>query len=283
MSKYIELVGPNYQVIHSQFNYSVNILIYPDGFDESNTTKTFYFYKNDELVKSGSEYYLVLYDAEGPAEGVYRAEVKFENGNLVQIEKTNSIELTMGIDYKDLEVEIDMPNIVECNIGDNIKIEPIIICNDSYPNIMVSWKKGNDYISFEKDLNINASNSTAGLYEMYVYISATGAYNPYEQIHTLNIVLNNKERSVYLHDLNPGRNSGFAQVGYWITDEIQKANKNGIDWTNPDEIANFKYKDSISDIAAGLTEYDDIEIQESRNGKILHRSDLVVESAPTPI
>ena len=71
----------------------------------------------------------------------------------------------------------------------------------------------------------------------------------------------------YYHIL-PQRNSVFYQVGWWVMDLIQECVANGVDWTDPDT-NKLKYADELRTVAKLVNEFDNVEIQESRNGWIL--------------
>lgn len=64
------------------------------------------------------------------------------------------------------------------------------------------------------------------------------------------------------------RGTSFTWIGYWVIDEIKK---------NPSwftDYSSLKYKDEIETIVKAFDEYGEVELQESRNGRILKVSDL---------
>ena len=71
----------------------------------------------------------------------------------------------------------------------------------------------------------------------------------------------------YYHIL-PQRNSVFYQVGWWVMDLIQECVANGVDWTDPDT-NKLKWAEELRTVAKLVNEFDNVEIQESRNGWIL--------------
>ncbi len=73
----------------------------------------------------------------------------------------------------------------------------------------------------------------------------------------------------YIHPL-PSRDSCFIWCGYWVIDEIEYAVENGINWKDPDP-TDLKYKLDLRTIAKMVHDYDNISIQESRNGWILDK------------
>ena len=77
-----------------------------------------------------------------------------------------------------------------------------------------------------------------------------------------------------LPDMKGGRDSCYMWAGWWIIDEIKRAKAEGIDWKNPFN-NNLKYPCQISKISELLNGYDNVDIQESRNGYILHKEDFI--------
>ena len=77
----------------------------------------------------------------------------------------------------------------------------------------------------------------------------------------------------YIHPLD-WRESSFIWCGYWVIDEIQDAVSKGIDWKDPN--SGLKYTIDLMTIATMLEDYPNVEIMESRNGRILRKSDFDV-------
>lgn len=78
----------------------------------------------------------------------------------------------------------------------------------------------------------------------------------------------------YIHDLRPGRDRGFTWIGWWVLDEIQKAINEDFDWMADPTNKRFKYQNVLKALADNRNTWEDIEIQESRNGYILLLSQL---------
>lgn len=75
----------------------------------------------------------------------------------------------------------------------------------------------------------------------------------------------------YIHPL-PHRNSAYIWAGWWVMDEIEKLTNEGKDWKNPPE--DSKYKPHLATLAKMITDYPEVDVQESRHGRIVHRSAL---------
>lgn len=75
----------------------------------------------------------------------------------------------------------------------------------------------------------------------------------------------------YVHPL-PWRSSAYIWAGWWVMDEIQKMTLEGKDWKTEDPDSDF-YLHRYT-LAKMLTDYPEVDVQESRNGYIIHRSAL---------
>ncbi|ASD52093.1 Hoc-like head decoration [Pseudomonas phage PspYZU05] len=125
---------------------------------------------------------------------------------------------------------------------------------------------------------MRVNESDYGEYDLKVSVMAHGGFIPSEVNVTVFIEPqgdSNMACERYVHDLKPARNKGFAWIGWWVVDEIALANKDGFDWTLDPENERFKYKCDIKSIVAWLTQFDDVELQESRNGYIVDRDFLL--------
>lgn len=66
----------------------------------------------------------------------------------------------------------------------------------------------------------------------------------------------------------------LIQVGWWVIDEINSAKKTGFIWQNDPTNDRFKYKIDLATLANAMVIWNDVEVQESRNGYILHKIDI---------
>lgn len=90
----------------------------------------------------------------------------------------------------------------------------------------------------------------------------------------LSVVEKLAEQYCYIHPI-PWRRCGYIWIGWWVFDEIVEANADGFDWMSDPMNERFKYPKDISTLAWGFENYGDLEVQESRNGYIYCRDELV--------
>ncbi|WPK35698.1 capsid and scaffold protein [Escherichia phage AV117] len=75
----------------------------------------------------------------------------------------------------------------------------------------------------------------------------------------------------YVHPL-PHRTSAYIWCGWWVMDEIQKMTEEGKDWKTEDP--DSKYYLHRYTLQKMLKDYPEVDVQESRNGYIIHKTAL---------
>lgn len=75
----------------------------------------------------------------------------------------------------------------------------------------------------------------------------------------------------YVHPL-PHRTSAYIWCGWWVMDEIQKMAEEGKDWKTDDP--DSKYYLHRYTLQKMLKDYPEVDVQESRNGYIIHKTAL---------
>lgn len=140
-----------------------------------------------------------------------------------------------------------------------------------------SWKKDGIGIAGTTDtLAIDTSTEGSQVIEVSVVVSATD-YNPVTVTKTGNVTVTAKVAPVpdgelpYVHPL-PVRNSAYIWCGWWVMDEIQKMTLAGQDWKTDDpDSPYYLHRYTLQKM---ITDYPEVDVQESRNGRIIHRTAL---------
>lgn len=80
-----------------------------------------------------------------------------------------------------------------------------------------------------------------------------------------------KDKIQYVHPL-PHRGTAFIWAGWWIMDEIEKITNDGGNWKQPPEDNPYYYH--LLTLAKMLVDFPEVDVQESRHGRFVHRSAL---------
>lgn len=140
-----------------------------------------------------------------------------------------------------------------------------------------SWKKDGSPVAGTTDtFVVDTSAEGSQLIEVSVVVSATD-YNPVTVTKTGNVTVTAKVAPVpdgelpYIHPL-PVRNSAYIWCGWWVMDEIQKMTLAGQDWKTDDpDSPYYLHRYTLQKM---ITDYPEVDVQESRNGRVIHRTAL---------
>lgn len=240
------------------------------------------WYKNDvlvDLLPEENPFKLDLYDIGYPAEGVYSARATVISTGTTAM--SNSIRLEIGAEYKQCTVSIKSRSVVEANIGDTVSFAPVCVAYPDYAHRECLWFHNGKQLGPDEYIDVKIeSDSDYGEYDLQTRVWAHGGWKEADVNTYLDIVPKNDPNPIictdqYIHDLNPGRNAGYVWAGWWVIDEILEASIEGFDWVADPMNTRFKYPCEIGNIVKGFNKYPNMEIQESRNGYILGRNDLL--------
>lgn len=142
-----------------------------------------------------------------------------------------------------------------------------------------SWTKdGSPIEGSTSTLEIDTSTIGSQVIGVSVEVSAED-YNPVTVTATGDVTITKRVAPKpdgelpYIHPL-PFRGSAYIWSGWWVMDEIQRMTLEGKDWKLDDPASDY-YLHRYT-LAKMLEEYPEVDVQESRNGRIVHRSALDV-------
>ncbi|ULA52420.1 capsid and scaffold protein [Enterobacter phage vB-EclM_KMB19] len=140
-----------------------------------------------------------------------------------------------------------------------------------------SWTKdGSPVEGSTSTLEIDTSTIGSQVIEVSVVVSAPD-YNPVTVTKTGNVTITKRVAPApdgelpYIHPL-PVRGTAYIWCGWWVMDEIQRMTVVGKDWKLDDPDSDY-YLHRYT-LAKMLDEYPEVDVQESRNGYIVHRTAL---------
>lgn len=140
-----------------------------------------------------------------------------------------------------------------------------------------SWTKdGSPVEGSTSTLVIDTSDIGSQVIEVSVEVSAED-YTPITVTTTGNVTITKRVAPTpdgelpYVHPL-PFRGTAYIWCGWWVMDEIQRMTVEGKDWKLDDPDSDY-YLHRYT-LAKMLDDYPEVDVQESRNGYIVHRTAL---------
>ena len=217
-----------------------------------------------------------LYDIDFPAAGIYYARATYTKEGIISYMLSNEINFEVGVIPREIDISILSSVDIHVEQGTNLHLTPSILVSRNNSKLNYSWIRNGTTISTENTLDKTVSDSDYGEYNYVVTATKLGAYLP--KTKTFNITLLDEvepELCEYYYIIPlEYRNAGFTWIGYWVTDEILKAKKDGFNWIADPTNQRFKYPCLVSLLAEGFERYQNFTVMESRNGRILGRADL---------
>lgn len=143
--------------------------------------------------------------------------------------------------------------------------------------IAYSWKK--DSSPVEGSTNVYTVD-TSSIGSQTIEVTATVTATDYDsktitaegQVQVTDKVAPEPEGELpYVHPL-PHRTSAYIWCGWWVMDEIQKMTEEGKDWKTDDP--DSKYYLHRYTLQKMMKDYPEVDVQESRNGYIIHKTAL---------
>ena len=143
--------------------------------------------------------------------------------------------------------------------------------------ITYSWKKDSSPVEGSTNVyTIDTSSVGSQTIEVTAVITATDydskTITAEGQVQVTDKVAPEPEGELpYVHPL-PHRTSAYIWCGWWVMDEIQKMTEEGKDWKTDDP--DSKYYLHRYTLQKMMKDYPEVDVQESRNGYIIHKTAL---------
>ena len=260
-----------------EYGYVDKIYFINDSIDKFNK-----FINEEESVMTDKGVILVLDDVPFTEEYIGDVQYEFEynhsNGNKIMVgDSSYKLEpmkktIDMIIKVNNIKEEYEEDDVVEAKVEIDIKDENIID-----QKVTTRWYKGKNKLSEGETFTIEATKDNSGDYECRVLVE--GKYNfPTEKSVSFNIKVKDvkppePEPSPEIDDDEfkfiemPHREAVFAYLPFWAMAEISHAKENGIDWET--DFAELKFAGIAGTLAELYKKYKIVELQESRNGKLI--------------
>ena len=170
------------------------------------------------------------------------------------------------------------PTSVSKEIGQSQVVTADVTGAPSGASIAYVWKRGSSVISGQTGKTITVTESAEANYTLNCEVTVSAAdYTPATATKGVEVVFTKKVAPEpdgelpYIHPL-PFRGTAYIWCGWWVMDEIQRMTVEGKDWKLDDPDSDY-YLHRYT-LAKMLDDYPEVDVQESRNGYIVHRTAL---------
>ncbi|UVM85395.1 MAG: hypothetical protein [Bacteriophage sp.] len=203
------------------------------------------------------------------------AQVTAENYNEKEV-TSNEVSLTVNKKTMNPQVTLTPPSI---NVQQDASATFTANVTDAPEEAQIeySWKK--DSSPVEESTNVYTVD-TSSIGSQTIEVTATVTATDYDsktitaegQVQVTDKVAPEPEGELpYVHPL-PHRTSAYIWCGWWVMDEIQKMTEEGKDWKTEDP--DSKYYLHRYTLQKMMKDYPEVDVQESRNGYIIHKTAL---------
>lgn len=263
--------SPAAGVIGTPVQFTAALASQPDG-----ASATYQWYVDDSQVGGETN---STFNYTPTTSGVKRikcvAQVTAENYNEKEV-TSNEVSLTVNKKTMNPQVTLTPPSI---NVQQDASATFTANVTDApeEAQITYSWKK--DSSPVEGSTNVYTVD-TSSIGSQTIEVTATVTATDYDsktitaegQVQVTDKVAPEPEGELpYVHPL-PHRTSAYIWCGWWVMDEIQKMTEEGKDWKTEDP--DSKYYLHRYTLQKMMKDYPEVDVQESRNGYIIHKTAL---------
>ena len=252
--------SPPAGVIGTAVKFTAALASQPDG-----ASATYQWYVDDSQVGGETN---STFSYTPTTSGVKRikcvAQVTAENYNEKEV-TSNEVSLTVNKKTMNPQVTLTPPSI---NVQQDAPEEA---------QITYSWKKDSSPVEGSTNVyTVDTSSVGSQTIEVTAVVTATDydskTVKTTGQVQVTDKVAPEPEGELpYVHPL-PHRTSAYIWCGWWVMDEIQKMTEEGKDWKTDDP--DSKYYLHRYTLQKMMKDYPEVDVQESRNGYIIHKTAL---------
>ena len=263
--------SPPAGVIGTPVQFTAALVSQPDG-----ASATYQWYVDDSQIGGETN---STFNYTPTTSGVKRikcvAQVTAENYNEKEV-TSNEVSLTVNKKTMNPQVTLTPPSI---NVQQDASATFTANVTDAPEEAQIeySWKK--DSSPVEESTNVYTVD-TSSIGSQTIEVTATVTATDYDsktitaegQVQVTDKVAPEPEGELpYVHPL-PHRTSAYIWCGWWVMDEIQKMTEEGKDWKTEDP--DSKYYLHRYTLQKMMKDYPEVDVQESRNGYIIHKTAL---------
>lgn len=263
--------SPPEGVIGTAVEFTAALASQPDG-----ASATYQWYVDDSQVGGETN---STFNYTPTTSGVKRikcvAQVTAENYNEKEV-TSNEVSLTVNKKTMNPQIALTPPSInvqqdASATFTANVTGAP------EAAQITYSWKKDSSPVEGSTNVyTVDTSSIGSQTIEVTAVVTATDydskTVKATGQVQVTDKVAPEPEGELpYVHPL-PHRTSAYIWCGWWVMDEIQKMTEEGKDWKTDDP--DSKYYLHRYTLQKMMKDYPEVDVQESRNGYIIHKTAL---------
>ncbi|WPK17856.1 PKD domain protein [Escherichia phage BYEP01] len=164
-------------------------------------------------------------------------------------------------------------------IGTPVEFTAALASQPSGASATYQWYVDDSQVGGETNSTFNYTPTTSGVKRIkcVAQVTATDYDEKTVTSNEVSLTVNDKVAPEpegelpYVHPL-PHRTSAYIWCGWWVMDEIQKMTEEGKDWKTEDP--DSKYYLHRYTLQKMMKDYPEVDVQESRNGYIIHKTAL---------
>ncbi|WCS66720.1 capsid and scaffold protein [Escherichia phage KIT06] len=164
-------------------------------------------------------------------------------------------------------------------IGTPVEFTAALASQPSGASATYQWYVDDSQVGGETNSTFNYTPSTSGVKTIKCVAQVTATDYDAKEVTSNEVSLTVTDKVApepegelpYVHPL-PHRTSAYIWCGWWVMDEIQKMTEEGKDWKTEDP--DSKYYLHRYTLQKMLKDYPEVDVQESRNGYIIHKTAL---------
>lgn len=263
--------SPDAGVIGTPVQFTAALASQPDG-----ASATYQWYVDDSLVDEATS---ATFNYTPTTSGVKKikciAQVTATDYDALSV-TSNEVSLTVNKKTMNPQVTLTPPSI---NVQKDASATFTANVTDApeEAQITYSWKKDSSPVEGSTNVyTVDTSSVGSQTIEVTAVVTATDydskTITAEGQVQVTDKVAPEPEGELpYVHPL-PHRTSAYIWCGWWVMDEIQKMTEEGKDWKTDDP--DSKYYLHRYTLQKMIQDYPEVDVQESRNGYIIHKTAL---------
>ena len=254
-------------------NYNQRIMLHAQATNTIGVKPTYQWKKDGEIIPGATSDVLVIEHAKPSDAGHYTAVITAAEKTV----ETNAAEVTMTPHQNINILKHPVDVVAKEQQKQDITLEAHAEHVDDSKVVSWQWHKIKDGRDNEilgatqKVFTIPHADISKNEHQATYYAVVKDDQGHVAHTEKVRVVFTTATLKRYVHPI-PWRKTSFQYQGFWVMDEIDRCNREGLNWL--EEFAHTKYPEEIETIAASLHHYSNTHVLESRNGYLVDGTQL---------